>query len=209
MALGDLLKMVNWTRNWFGFSCLFVLTLAVMLGLKLFLPSPVVAQSSSDFIQQGNQISIDGKSYPVAWGQWQEGGQTRTGLGDTGAMQFLGLDLLDNTSPNQQPVQWFSGDRQTLNARFVAPNRYLDVTSLLQGFGPLQAQGNTLVMPNTNAQILTVRDGRQSWGERVVLELSQPAFWQVSQAREEAVSPLTPAVPSVAKAMPTPRTTGH
>ncbi|QHV00372.1 hypothetical protein BWK47_09710 [Synechocystis sp. CACIAM 05] len=187
MALGDLLKMVNWTRNWFGFSCLFVLTLAVMLGLKLFLPSPVVAQSSSDFIQQGNQISIDGKSYPVAWGQWQEGGQTRTGLGDTGAMQFLGLDLLDNTSPNQQPVQWFSGDRQTLNARFVAPNRYLDVTSLLQPLGTVQPQGNTLVMPNTNAQILTVRDGRQSWGERVVLELSQPAFWQVSQAREEAV----------------------
>ncbi|WLT37977.1 hypothetical protein NON20_20510 [Synechocystis sp. B12] len=136
-----------------------------MLGLKLFLPSPVVAQSSSDFIQQGSQISIDGKSYPVAWGQWQEGGQTHTGLGDTGAMQFLGLDLLDNTSPNQQPVQWFSGDRQTLNARFVAPNRYLDVTSLLQPLGTVQPQGNTLIMPNTNAQILTVRDGRQSWGK--------------------------------------------
>ncbi|WP_238546760.1 MULTISPECIES: phosphodiester glycosidase family protein [unclassified Synechocystis] len=179
--------MVNWNRNWLDFSRLFSITLAVMLGLKLFLASPAVAQSPTGFIQQGNQISIDGKSYPVPWGQWQEGNQTHTGLGDTGAMQVLGLDLLNNTSPSQQPVQWFSGDRQNLNARFVAPNRYLDVTPLLQRLGTAQAQGNTLVMPNTNARILTVRDGRQPWGERVVLELSQPAFWQVSQAKEEAV----------------------
>jgi len=196
--------MGNLDKRWWDFGRLFLATVIVLAGFRLLLslatPTPVQSQPSQTtpvgFIQQGQQIIIDGKTLNVPWGQWREGGEVHTGLSDTGAMQTLGLDLLDNSSPQTQPVQWFSGDRQLWKTRFVAPYRYLDLTPLWKTLGrslgdPLrgapQVQGDKLVLPSTGSQILTVRDGRQDWGQRMVLELSQPAFWQVSQAKTEAV----------------------
>ncbi len=191
---------MNLGRTWPRLGSWFIVTVLVLLGLKGiwtgWTPAAVQSQPALSIVRgqdapligQGAQISIAGKTYPVAWSQWQSGGITHTGLSDTGAMQTLGLTLLDSDNPRQQPVEWFSAERWNLNARLISPHRYLDVTDLLQtGTMPLQAQGNTLVLPNFKSQITALRAGNQPWGKRVVLELSQPTFWQMSQAKQEAV----------------------
>ncbi|MFN9175051.1 MAG: phosphodiester glycosidase family protein [Synechocystis sp.] len=196
--------MGNLGKRWWDFGRLFLATLMVLGGLRLVFslatPTPVQSQTSPltpmGFIQQGQQITIDGKTFNLPWGQWQENGEIHTGFSDTGAMQIMGLDLIDNDAPQTQPAEWFNGNKWTFQTRFVAPYRYLDLSPLWQTLGrslgdPLrgapQIQGDKLVLPNTASQILTVRDGRQDWGKRIVVELSQPTFWQMSQAKTEAV----------------------
>ena len=197
--------MGNLGKRWWDFGRFFLATLMVLGGLRLVFslatPTPVQSKPSQGtpvgFVQQGQQIAIDGKTFNVPWGQWQESGELHTGFSDTGAMQILGLDLVDNDAPQTQPAEWFNANRWTFQTRFVAPYRYLDLTPLWQTLGRSpQVQGNKLVLPNTGAQILTVRDGRQDWGKRVVVELSQPAFWQMSQAKTEAVVMVNAVSPS-------------
>ncbi|BFM40257.1 hypothetical protein OLK001_21830 [Synechocystis sp. LKSZ1] len=148
--------------------------------------SGVQAQGEPSSLQRGTTVKLVGKSYPVAWAQWQDQGQLRTGLSDTGAWQILGLELLSNQQPQRQPVQWFSAQPLPLVARFLSPYRYLDVTELLTDSQP-QTQGDSLVLAPPPAEILAVREGQQAWGKRVVLELSRPVYWQSSQAKNEAV----------------------
>ncbi|MGL5033324.1 MAG: phosphodiester glycosidase family protein, partial [Microcystaceae cyanobacterium] len=132
-------------------------------------------------------IAIAGKTFPVRWIQWREGDKLRTGLSDVGAMQTLGLELLDTNQPTIQPMQWFSGVTN-LAAQYVAPDRYLDLTDWLQKHGlQTQIQGNNLQLSLTGSEILSIREGQQPWGKRIVLTLSRPAFWQVSQNPTEAV----------------------
>lgn len=196
--------MGNWGKRGWVFGRFFLATVLVLAGFRLLIaltiPTPAQSQPSQSmpmgFVQQGSQIVIEGKTFNVPWGQWQENGELHTGLSDIGAMQTLGLDLLDNESPAMQPAQWFSGDRLTFPTRFVAPYRYLDVNSLWSsGQQRPQVQGDKLVLPPTEAQILNLREGRQNWGMRLVLELSQPAYWQTSQAKTEAVAIVNAADP--------------
>ncbi|MEB3228586.1 MAG: phosphodiester glycosidase family protein [Synechocystis sp.] len=178
-------------------------TLLVLIGFRMTLSLTAPAQSQpaqstlTGFTSQGQEIVIEGKTFTVPWAQWQVEGELHTGLGDTGAMQTLGLALLDNDTPERQPVQWFNGDRQILATRFAPPSRYLDLTPLWQSLGQLpQVQGNKLVLAPTGSDILALREGRQAWGKRIVLELSQPAYWQMSQAKTEAVVMVNAADPT-------------
>ena len=55
-----------------------------------------IAQGNNRLLQQGSTLALAGKTFPVNWIQWQEGGQVRTGISDLGAMQVLGIELLDS-----------------------------------------------------------------------------------------------------------------
>jgi exopolysaccharide biosynthesis protein len=64
----------------------------------------------------------------------------------------------------------------------------LDLTDFLQNSGgQLQASGDTLLINSPIAEITSIREGKQAWGKRVVLELTRPTFWQISQAPTEGV----------------------
>ncbi|MGK7874247.1 MAG: phosphodiester glycosidase family protein [Xenococcaceae cyanobacterium] len=150
-----------------------------------------LAQVSSQVIRQGGEISLNGRKFPVAWSQWQGGTSVRTGISDTGAMQTLGLELLSTNNPTVQPVQWFSETSTTpiiLPSRLISPYRYLDITDFAQLAGwQLQILGDTLTINSTPTQINNIRQGNQSWGKRIVVDLDRPTFWQVSQAKSEGV----------------------
>jgi exopolysaccharide biosynthesis protein len=153
-----------------------------------------IAQGNNKLLQQGNTLALAGKTFPVNWIQWQEGGQVRTGISDLGAMQVLGIELLDSNQPQVQPSQWFS-TVSNLTTQFIAPYRYLDLTDWLQQLGnQAQAQGDTLMVSATGSQVTEVREGNQTWGKRIVLTLSRPTFWQVSQAKTEGVVMLNAAI---------------
>ena len=121
--------MGNLGKRWWDFGRFFLATLMVLGGLRLVFslatPTPVQSKPSQGtpvgFVQQGQQIAIDGKTFNVPWGQWQESGELHTGFSDTGAMQILGLDLVDNDAPQTQPAEWFNANRWTFQTRFVAP----------------------------------------------------------------------------------------
>jgi hypothetical protein len=152
------------------------------------IPTP---QPTPNLLAQGTQIQLNGKTFPVAWRQWQRGTETRTGISDTGAVALLGVVLLNTDQPNRQPAQWFTRDEKVsvvLDAQFVSPYRYLDVSDLLKQAGATaQINGSLLAINIPPVQLENVRIGKQIWGQRLVLDLSRPVFWQVSQNKTEGV----------------------
>jgi hypothetical protein len=140
--------------------------------------------------QQGNQIVLNGRPLSAEWSQWQasEGG-IRTGISDAGLMQLVGIELLDTENSATQPIQWFSDPSTnplSLPTRLTGPLRYLDITDFARQLGwQLQVTGNALQISAAVAKVLEMRQAKQSWGDRLVIELDRPATWQVDQTSQE------------------------
>lgn len=130
----------------------------------------------------GQQLRINGRLVPGAWQQRR----TLIGIADGAIASQLGVDLGSTREPTKQPVSWFlSAGPGVLNlpAWHYANDRYLDIAPLVQQYGwQVNPQGTVLDLRLPSSQILAIRQGRQSWGDRLVLDLSQAAAWQVSPA---------------------------
>jgi Phosphodiester glycosidase len=142
---------------------------------------PTIAQASPaiQLTQQGSQIILNGRPLPLVWSRWQQ----KIGITDSGLMQIFGVELLDSEDVTQQPVQWFS---QPLVKPMVLPvwltgqYRYLDITELAQQAGwQLQVSSSSLRISTPSSRVMGLRQGRQNWGDRIVVELDQPTPWQV------------------------------
>lgn len=135
--------------------------------------------------QQGSQVIFNGRSLPVAWSVRQG----RIGIADAGLMQTLGLSLLANQDLNHQPVQWFTDvatEPLLLDTWRSSTFRFLDITNLSQRFGwQTNIVGDTLQLTTPPARILGLRQGRQSWGDRIVIDLDRPIPWQLSETTQE------------------------
>ncbi len=180
-----------------------------LLALFLVLIAPTLtvhAQRSAPIAQaaaatSGNRVSVNGRLLTADWQVRSQSAQ-QVGIGELGLMQGLGLELLNSSEPNRQPVQWFSDPQQTpiaLSAWMGSSGRYLDIKPLADTKGwRVQPNGNTLQIQVPPAQISGIRRGRQTWGDRIVLDLDQPATWQVAEQPGEftltldaALSPAT------------------
>ncbi|WP_199295752.1 phosphodiester glycosidase family protein [Trichocoleus sp. FACHB-591] len=149
-------------------------------------PSTSPTSSSAQLLQQGTQISLNGRIWPVAWGQWQSNSnQIRTGISDTGLLRTTGVDLLNTNDPLQQPVQWYSSPTSNslnLAVRHSQQYRYLDITELATRTGwQVRTSGSTLLINAPTSQLTSIRQGRQPWGTRIVVDLDRPTPWQVDQ----------------------------
>jgi len=156
-------------------------------------PTPLLSQnsaaspdvSSPRLLSSGNQVSLNGRTLLAAWSQWQNQGKVRTAISDAGATQLLGMELLNTKDAAKQPVQWFSEPTTTplvLASWLTAAYRYLDVTDFAQKAGwQVQASGNTLRINSPAARVQGIRQGRQPWGDRIVLDLNRPTSWQIQQ----------------------------
>lgn len=142
---------------------------------------------------QGDQIVLNGRTLPAAWLLWPGGTPTagRIGISDAGLMRQIGVELLNSSSAAQQPVQWFSLPATAplnLTAQLSGPLRYLDITDLSRQFGwQTQINGRSLQITTPMAKVLAVRQGKQAWGDRLVIELDRPAPWQVDPQAQEFV----------------------
>lgn len=148
---------------------------------------PAVAQAQPAPIVQGNQINLNGRSIPAFWSSRQQ----RIGLADAALLQAIGVDLLNSQQPIAQPIQWFSQpstEPLLLSAWLTSQYRFLDITDLAQRYGwQVQANGATLAIRTPAARVTAVRQGRQAWGDRIVLDLDRPAPFQVSEQGSEIV----------------------
>ncbi len=151
------------------------------------LPEPSLplaeAQASTMGLEKwGNRIQLNGRTYSLLWGQWRTSKGLRMGVSDTGLSQVFGFELLPNSSLQNQPVQWFSLPPTRplqLPTRLTGQARLLDITDLAEKVGwQLQGNASTLEIAMPPARVLAVRYGKQSWGDRLVLELDRPITWQ-------------------------------
>jgi hypothetical protein len=139
-------------------------------------------------IQQTSQISLNGRVFTLPWSQWQTAGTTRIGLSDAILVQLFGAQLLNTSTVMSQPINWFASATLPLPTRLAAPVRYLDITSLAQQLGwQIQPQGNTLQISTPSANVLAIRQGQQSGGERLVIDLDRPAPYQVDPQSQELI----------------------
>ncbi|MBD2465323.1 phosphodiester glycosidase family protein [Oscillatoria sp. FACHB-1407] len=150
---------------------------------------PTLAQGALPLplTQQGNQIVLNGRSLPGNWSQRQQ----TIGISDISLLQTLGVDLLNTSNATRQPVQWFSDPASlplVLPTWLTAQYRYLDITELArQANWQVRANGGTLQIATPPTQVVGIRQGRQSWGDRIVVDLDQPTPWQVTQEASELV----------------------
>lgn len=159
--------------------------LAVTPAAQVAVNQPIV-QVVSASINQGNQIQLNGRTYPVAWSQWQDPAQSAPSIGisDSGLNRRFGVDLTSSNDFRQQPVQWFTPKPIALTTRFSenGASRYLDVSALARSVNwQMQPQGNVLKIQSPAAKIAKIRSGRQQWGHRLVIDLDQATPWQMEQ----------------------------
>lgn len=130
----------------------------------------------------GHQLRINGRLVNGAWQKRRD----LIGISDGAIATQLGVELSSTANPDRQPVAWFNRGNQgllTLPAWRYENNRYVDIAPLVSQHGwQVTPQGAVLDLTLPASQITTVRQGRQSWGDRLVLDLSQAASWQVSPA---------------------------
>lgn len=138
----------------------------------------------------GTEVSLNGRKLPAAWSQWQL--QADAGIGtaisDAGVTRLLGVELLNTRNAAKQPVQWFSAPTTApivLSSWLRGAYRYLDVTQLgtLAGW-QLKRNGDTLQITTPTARVKAIRNGQQPWGDRIVVDLDRPTFWQVTQQQQ-------------------------
>ncbi|XHX77598.1 MAG: phosphodiester glycosidase family protein [Stenomitos frigidus ULC029] len=149
--------------------------------------------------QQGNQILLNGRMLSAAWAQWSAGGQ-RLGISEAGLSQAIGVELLNTADATRQPVQWFSDPITAplnLPTRFTGALRYLDITDLAQRSGwQLQVNGAVLQINSPPATVSALRQGKQPWGDRLVIELDRSTPWQVDEQNQEVVLTLDAQIPA-------------
>ena len=130
----------------------------------------------------GNSIRINGQTVAGAW-QQRDG---RLGISMSAISGLLGLELLSTTDASQQPIRWFPATQDEVSylpAWWDSTNRYVDITDFATRAGwTAQASGSTLQIGMPTATVNGIRQGKQTWGDRIVVDLSGPATWQVQSS---------------------------
>lgn len=141
-------------------------------------PFQPVAKASDRAELSGNRISINGKTLTGSW-QQKSG---RIGISSASLMGLMGVELLNATDPSQQPVRWFptTNDALTLPAWWDATDRYIDISNLANSAGWTgRVSGTTLQLTLPTSRVNGIRQGKQTWGDRIVVDLTGPTTWQM------------------------------
>ncbi|MEL6604205.1 MAG: phosphodiester glycosidase family protein [Cyanobacteria bacterium J06614_10] len=138
-----------------------------------------VAKASDGGQLSGNRIQLNGQTLPGFW-QQRNG---RVGISSAGLAGLIGAELMSTTAVSQQPIRWFPATQDSVSslpAWWDATNRYVDITDLAVANGwSSQAVRNTLQLSMPQRQTMGIRQGKQTWGDRIVVDLNGPAAWQV------------------------------
>ncbi len=158
---------------------------STILNSISWLPTSANASSLMPFTHQGNRISLNGRELSAAWSVRSQ----QIGISDAGLVQGAGVNLLDTENPASQPVDWFPQSGQAplaLPTWLDAQSRYLNITQLSQDYGwQVQSRNNVLSIATPASRVLGIRQGRQDWGDRIVIDLERPTPWQTIEQSGE------------------------
>ncbi len=158
---------------------------ALCFSLSIFW-MPLVANRSvlAAPLQEGNQLLINGQTFPGAWASWSDSRSGQAiGISDSAWMRFLGGDLADSQTATQQPVLWYSSDPMPLAAQFSRTGvaRYLNIAQAARQWGwQVQPNGASLEIRTPPSTAQTLKLGQQPWGRRLVITLDRPTPWTLT-----------------------------
>ncbi|MEM7556964.1 MAG: phosphodiester glycosidase family protein [Cyanobacteria bacterium P01_A01_bin.84] len=136
-------------------------------------------------ILTGDLINLNGRQVAGAWLQQERKDRTiNTYISDSALKKLFGIDLLNSSNWNYQPVQWFSSFRQqqTLPSLMKNGYRYLDVTKFIKQTGwQLQSNGKVLGINTPQARVRNIIQTQTSSQKRVVINLDNPVPWEIRQ----------------------------
>jgi hypothetical protein len=123
----------------------------------------------SGVISYGNEISLNGRIFSGAWLQQREKtGSLSIHLSDGVVRQLFGVDFLDSSNPDKQPIQWFSSHTKpvVLSSLLTSGYRYLDVTNFAKtAQWQMQVANNTLTVTTPSAKVTNISQDKQVVGD--------------------------------------------
>ncbi|MGB3191051.1 MAG: S-layer homology domain-containing protein [Limnoraphis sp.] len=155
----------------------------VFLGKALPLASPYcVEPTKPGIVRTGTHLSVNGRRWKTAWGQWSSGVSTLTGISDKGIMLVLGMNPLNNQQTSWQPIHWFSPLVQPVSmlTQFDRDYRYLNIDALAKtGEWEVEREGNTLNIFSEIGQINQITYEEFSDVSRMVINLNKATPWEL------------------------------
>jgi Phosphodiester glycosidase len=152
-------------------------------------PQPVSKSSTQNFVSQGTEIFLNGKTLNIPWGQWQIGNSLRIGIGDTALTQQLGVELFNNPNYQIQPVNWYATTRSRsigLTTKLSQQYRYLDITTLAKSSGwQWQIVGGKLQLNTPATRVINVRRETIPNNDKISVTLDRHTPWKLSQTPTE------------------------
>jgi hypothetical protein len=140
---------------------------------------------TSPRVLSGNGVVINGQVIAIPWIQWQSAVGNHIGIRDQHLAQHIGVELLNTPVADVQPVQWFSDPRATPllpKTQIYQNSRYLDILPIANQFRwQVSGDQSNLSITIPPSQVMAVRQGRRTIGERAVVDLSSPTSWQATQ----------------------------
>ena len=151
------------------------------------LPPPTTR--SRQFVSQGTEIFLNGKTLTIPWAQWQVGNSLRVGISDTALTQQLGVELFNNSNYSNQPIDWYAtqpATRINLVAKLSQQYRYLDITDLAQRSNwQWQVVGGRLQLNTPPTRVVNVQRQNTPKNGKINITLDRYTPWKLSQTPTE------------------------
>ncbi|NUN64356.1 phosphodiester glycosidase family protein [Pseudanabaena biceps] len=129
----------------------------------------------------GGVIQLNGQTWSGRWLRKVEQGEQRLYVQEDWLTGGLGVQLLDSDKADRQRLRWFSSP---IFSQVAFDNtgrfRYLDLKPFADQWRT-EISGNNLNIYTPDATMQSVRRSKQSWGDRVVIDLSRRTPWRISQ----------------------------
>ncbi|WP_310424618.1 phosphodiester glycosidase family protein [Chamaesiphon sp. VAR_48_metabat_135_sub] len=150
---------------------------------------PATDRPSRNFVSQGTEIFLNGKTLNIPWGQWQVGNSVRLGISDTALDRQMGVELFNNSNYQTQPINWYATQRSraiSLNAKLSQQYRYLDITDLAKSSGwQWQIFGGKLQLNTPATRVISVRRETIPKNGKIAVTLDRHTPWKLSQTPTE------------------------
>jgi Phosphodiester glycosidase len=144
--------------------------------------------NNRNFVSQGTEILLNGKTLNIPWGQWQVGNSLKLGISDTALDRQLGVELFNNTNYQTQPIDWYATQRTPINliAKLSKQYRYLDITDLAKTSGwKWQIMGGKLQLNTPATRVVNVQRQTIPKNSKINVTLDRFTPWKLSQTPTE------------------------
>jgi Phosphodiester glycosidase len=144
--------------------------------------------STRNFVSQGTEIFLNGKTLNIPWGQWQVGNSLHVGISDTGLDRQLGVELFNNSNYRTQPIDWYATQQTPIGvtAKLSQQYRYLDITALAKRSGwQWQIVGGKLQLNTPATKVIDVRRETIPKNGKIAVTLDRHTPWKLSQTPTE------------------------
>ncbi len=136
---------------------------------------------SATIPDSGTVIQLNGQPWSGRWIRRVEQGQQSLFVQEDWLTGGLGVQMMDSDKADRQRLRWFSTPTFSQVAfDNTGQFRYLDLAPFAEQWRT-EIAGNALNIYTPDAAMQAVRRSKQSWGDRIVIDLNRRTPWRVTQ----------------------------